>query len=55
MSKTNTSVYLYDHLVITAIVLTATVFIVFNHVKNNKITYKFFRREEEMFEFWKVK
>ena len=37
MSKTNTAVYLYDCLMIIAIVLTAAVFMVFNHAKNKKI------------------
>ena len=35
--KTNTAVYLYDHWMIIVIVLTATVFIAFNHAKNKKI------------------
>ena len=44
-SKTNIAVYWYDHLMISAIVLIARVFIVFNHAKNKKNTLKFFRRE----------
>ena len=44
MSKTNTAVYLYDHLMIIAIALTATVFSVFNHVKNEK-SVKIFQKE----------
>ena len=36
MSKTNTAVYLHDHLMINAIAFRATVFTVFNHVKNEK-------------------
>ena len=45
MSNTNTAVYLYDHLMIIAIVLTATVFMVFNYAKNKKKYVKFFRRK----------
>ena len=45
MGKINTAVYLYDHLMISAIVLIATVFILFNHAKNKKIMLKFFRRK----------
>ena len=37
----NSSVYLYDHLIIIAIVLTTTVFMVFNHAKNKKIRWNF--------------
>ena len=36
MSKTNTALYLYGHLMIIATALTATVFAVFNHAKNKK-------------------
>ena len=47
---------LYDHLMVSAIVLTATVFILFKHASSTKITFKFFRREGmKMFELWKVK
>ena len=35
-SKTNIAVYWYDHLMISAIVLIARVFIVFNHAKKKK-------------------
>ena len=35
MGKTKTTVHFYDHLMISAIVLIATMFIVFNHTKNN--------------------
>ena len=44
MSKTNTAVYLYDHLMIIAIALAVTVFTVFNHVKNKKYV-KIFQKE----------
>ena len=37
-SKTNIAVYWYDHLMISAIVLIARVFIVFNHAKKKKNT-----------------
>ena len=38
VGKTNTAVYLYNDLMISEIVLIATVFIVFNHAKNKKKT-----------------
>ena len=42
MSKTNTAVYIYDHLIS---VLIAAAFIVFDHAKNKKSTLKCFRKE----------
>ena len=36
MYKSNTAVYFYDYLMISAIVSKATVFIIFNHVCNKK-------------------
>ena len=38
VGKTNTAVYLYNHLMISKIVLIGKVFIVFNHTKNKKKT-----------------
>ena len=56
MGKSNTALCFYDHLMVSAIVLTATVFILFKHASSIKITFKFFRREGmKMFELWKVK
>ena len=57
MSKTNTTVYLHDHLMINAIAFRATVFTVFNHVKNEKYV-KIFEKERgnvQVFEGEKVK
>ena len=34
VGKTNPAIFLYDHLMISAIALIGTVFIVFNHVRN---------------------
>ena len=52
MIKTNTAVYIYDHLIS---VLIAAAFIVFDHAKNKKIHKNVSERKGEMFEFWKVK
>ena len=55
LSKTNTAVYLYDHLMISAIVLTAAAFIVFSHAKNKKIRSDFPEGKRGMFDLSQIK
>ena len=50
VDKNNTALYFYDHFMVSAIVLIATVFMLFNHASNKTITLKFFRREGETVE-----